>query len=124
MGAWWMLSTTANRRGAGVESGQHLRACRSAPQPRPPVTGETGGAVAGMTGVNSDVFAVTAVTAVTGGSDVPAVTSEGGRDRNPRAAPAVTSVTDRRGSTWAGGRDKIAVKVKGSRAQSVLNSIE
>ena len=75
------------------------------------MTGETGGAC--MTGVTSDVFAVTAVTAVTGGSDVLAVTGEGGRNRNPRAAPAVTSVTDRRGSTWAGGRDKIAVKVKG-----------
>ena len=60
------------------------------------VTGETGGDVAGMTGVTSDVFAVTAVT---GGSDVPAVTGEGGRNCNPRAAPAVTSVTDRRGST-------------------------
>ena len=70
--------------------------------------------MAGMTGVTSDVFAVTAVTAVTGGSDVPAVTSEGGRNRNPQAAPAVTSVTDRRGFTiWEGGRDKIAVKVKG-----------
>ena len=37
------------------------------------MTGETGGDVAGMTGVTSDVFAVTAVTSVTGGSDVPAV---------------------------------------------------
>ena len=63
----------------------------------------TGSDVVGMTGVTSDVFAVTAVTAVTGGSDVPAVTGEGG----PRTAPAVTSVTDRRGSTWASGRDKV-----------------
>ena len=73
------------------------------------VTGETGGDVAcktGVTCVTSDELAVTAVTAVTGGSDVPAVTSEGCCNRNPRVAPAVTSVTDRRGSTWAGGLDK------------------
>ena len=38
------------------------------------MTGETGGDVAGMTGVTRDVFAaVTAVTSVTGGLDVPAV---------------------------------------------------
>ena len=67
------------------------------------VTGETGGDVACMTGVTSDVFAVTAVTAVTGGSDVPAVTSGGGRNSNPRAAPR-RDVRDRTEGLHLGGR--------------------